>query len=222
MILDPDQLATPAEDDASADAVAPRRGRPRDPERDTAILDAALELLVTDGYDLLTIERVATAAGASKATVYRRWDSKHALVLDALLAIKPALDDVDTGSLAGDIERLTSFACTSAASRIDHVMQAIASAMPREPALLEMFRDRFTMPRIRVIAAALERARDRGELGEHIDIPLVAGLVPSLMLQHLLMTGRSGGRELAERIVDGALLPALGLPPRTKGSTRND
>lgn len=199
-------------------AVAPPRGRPRDPAREEAILDATLELLVEGGYDRLTIEQVASRAGAGKATVYRRWNSKVDLVLDAVMRIKRPLQDVDTGSLEGDISRLTAAACSRPSTVASQVMCAVASALPREPELLAAFRDRFTQPRIRAIEVVLERARDRGELAPSVDIPLAASLVPSLMLQQLLMNGRPADRSYAQRIVDGLLRPALGIqkPTRTQ------
>ena len=59
-------------------------GRPRDETREAAILEATLAVLSDVGYDRLTIDAVATKAKASKATVYRRWPNKAALVVDAL------------------------------------------------------------------------------------------------------------------------------------------
>jgi len=201
-----DTSATPL-----SDGPAPR-GRPRDPSRDAAILDAAIELLVEEGYDRLTVERVATMAGAGKATVYRRWNSKAELVMDAVARIKPPLDTLDTGSLDGDLEALTTASCSQHSELANRVMASVASVLAREPELLDTFRTRFTEPRIQLITGMLERARERGELAPDIDIPMAAGLLPSLMLQHVLLTGMSGGREYAERIVGGVLLPALGRP----------
>jgi AcrR family transcriptional regulator len=60
-----------------------RRGRPRSARAHRAILDAALSLLVEEGYDTMSIEAVAERAGVGKATIYRRWDSKEELVADA-------------------------------------------------------------------------------------------------------------------------------------------
>jgi AcrR family transcriptional regulator len=202
-------------DPHTAPAVAPPRGRPRDPARDDAILDATIELLVQEGYDRLTIEQVAARAGAGKATVYRRWSSKADLVLDAVTRIKPAATSVDTGTLDGDIARMTQAVCSKPSALANQVMCAVASALPREPELLAAFRERFIEPRIQRIESVLERARDRGEIGTAVDIPLAASLVPSLMLQQMLMNGRPAGREYAQRIVDHVLRPSLGLPVPT-------
>ena len=66
--------------------------RPRvESERESQILDAALDLLAEVGYDRMTMDAVAAHAKASKATLYRRWSSKSSLVVDAILRTKEAL-----------------------------------------------------------------------------------------------------------------------------------
>jgi AcrR family transcriptional regulator len=200
-------------------AEEPVRGRPRDPSRDAAIIDATIDVLVRDGYDRLSMEGVAAAAGVGKATVYRRWSSKAELVIDAMATLKPAIDTIDTGTLEGDVELLITTSCSPSSQRLQQVMVSVCSALPREPDLLEAFRTRFTEPRIARIANMLERARSRGELGSEIDVAMAASLVPSLMLQRALMTGRPAGRVYAEQVVGSVLLPVLGLPVRPHSST---
>ena len=79
--------------------------RPRvEGEREAQILDAAVVLLGQVGYDRLTMDAVAAQAKASKATLYRRWSTKAALVVDAILRgeITADLDlDLFTPALAG-------------------------------------------------------------------------------------------------------------------------
>ena len=79
--------------------------RPRvEGDREQEILGATLEILVEAGYDRLTMDAVATRARASKATLYRRWNGKATLVIDALMSQKaPLVAPVDTGSLRGDL-----------------------------------------------------------------------------------------------------------------------
>ena len=61
----------------------PGPGRPRSPEADQAIVDAALVVFAEAGYEGLTIEAVAARAGVGKATVYRRYPGKAELVFHA-------------------------------------------------------------------------------------------------------------------------------------------
>ncbi len=195
------------------------RGRPRDPSRDQAIIDASIDLLVRDGYDRLSMEGVAVAAGVGKATVYRRWGSKADLVIDAMATLKPSIDTIDTGSLDGDIELMIAASCSPHSQRLLQVMVSICSALPREPDLLEAFKTRFTEPRIARITQMLIRAQHRGELGADIDVAMAASLVPSLMLQRVLMTGEPAGRVYAEQVVGSVLLPVLGRPARPTATT---
>lgn len=197
----------------------PVRGRPRDPSRDQAIVDAAIDLLVRDGYDRLSMEGVSAAAGVGKATIYRRWSTKAELVIDAMATLKPTIDTIDTGSLDGDIELLIAASCSPHSERLLQVMASICSALPREPELLDAFTTRFTEPRIARISDLLERAVDRGELGPEVNVPMAASLVPSLMLQRVLMTGQPAGRSYAEQVVGSVLLPVLGRPPRPSTTT---
>ena len=199
-----------------------RPGRPRDPSRDEAILDASIDVLVRDGYDRLSIEGVAAAAGVGKATVYRRWSNKAELVIDAMATLKPSIDTIDTGSLDGDIELMIAVSCSPSSQRLQQVMVSVCSALPREPDLLAAFKTRFTEPRIARITAMLERARDRDELGPDVDVAMAASLVPSLMLQRALMTGQPAGRAYAEQVVGSVLLPVLGRPARPLSTTNTE
>ena len=80
-----------------------RPGRPRSTERDRQLLEAAQDLLVEVGYDRLTIDAVANRVGAGKATVYRRWPNKTAMVVDAVEALHRPHPPPGTGSLRSDL-----------------------------------------------------------------------------------------------------------------------
>lgn len=60
------------------------RGRPRDADRTTAILDAAVEVMHDVGWDGFKVQEVATRAGAGLATIYRRWPTKEDLIAAAM------------------------------------------------------------------------------------------------------------------------------------------
>ena len=79
-------------------------GRPRSPECDHAILDAALAEYAASGLDGMSVDAVAARAGVSKATIYRRYPPKAMLV--AAAALKAADEQApiaDTGSVRGDL-----------------------------------------------------------------------------------------------------------------------
>ena len=82
---------------------APAVRRPRVAgDREHEILEACVEELLEVGYDRLTMDGVAQRARAGKATLYRRWNSKLSLVIDALKHTKGVPEVPDTGSLRGD------------------------------------------------------------------------------------------------------------------------
>ena len=90
----------------AGDAHPDHRSRPRrrGPALVEAILTAALDELRDRGYAGLTMEAVARRAGASKASLYRRWTTRSALVMDAVYRLAPRPDDLpDTGGLRGDL-----------------------------------------------------------------------------------------------------------------------
>ena len=84
----------------------PKRGRPRDEEADERILDAAGRLLLERGFEGMTIDEVAHAAKAGKATVYRRWATKDDLAVAALMHLyRHEMVVPDTGSVRGDLHQ---------------------------------------------------------------------------------------------------------------------
>jgi AcrR family transcriptional regulator len=62
-------------------------GRPRSERAHRAILQAANELLESEGFAAVTVEAIAERAGVSKATVYRWWPNRAAVVMDGFLSI---------------------------------------------------------------------------------------------------------------------------------------
>lgn len=86
----------------------PARGRRRAPGIDEAVLAAARRLLVTDGYDKLSIESIARAANTSRPTVYRRWPSKVHVVFDAAFGTaEPDETFTSSGDFARDLRGFT-------------------------------------------------------------------------------------------------------------------
>src|SRR3954471_11071434 len=86
----------------------PQRGRPRDPRRRQAILDAAIALVGEVGFDRMSVEAIAARAGGSKPTIYRRWPGgKGEIVVEAIRALRAEAGQLpDTGTLRGDLPAL--------------------------------------------------------------------------------------------------------------------
>jgi AcrR family transcriptional regulator len=183
--------------------------RPRvEGERELEILQAALEVLGDVGYDRLTMDAVATRAKASKATLYRRWNSKVSLVIDALLAEKAHPPAPDTGSLRGDL--LASF-CGMGGLTDEKAVATFASvltAISRDQDFAAAFRTEVIGPKLAASRAIFERARERGEIGEDVDLDLLAPALPGIVLHRLFIHGGHTDEELITRVIDQIILPA--------------
>jgi len=194
---------------SSADVTA----RPRvEGDREQEILDATLEVLAEVGYDRLTMDGVAAAARASKATLYRRWNGKVALVIDALLSQKGPHQVADTGSLRGDL--LETFCGVGGLT--DHTAVAtfasVLTAISRDAEFAAAFREQVIGPKAAVGRQIFERARERGELRDGIDLDLLAPALAGICLHRLFLMGLPPDRDLIRRVVDQIILPAALKP----------
>jgi len=185
--------------------------RPRvEGEREGEILDATLALLLEAGYDRLTMDAVATRARASKATLYRRWSSKSALVVDALLRSKrsPDLRDVDTGSLRGDL--LATYCGPGGMTDRDNVqvLTAVMTALHTDEDFAVEFRDRFLAPKVEVSSRIYARAAARGELSPDVDLSLLGPALAGILLHRSFLLGEQATVATIEKVVDQIILPA--------------
>jgi AcrR family transcriptional regulator len=195
---------------------AHRLGRKRDHSRDPEILDAALEVLAETGYDAMSMDMVAARAKAGKATLYRRWPSKADLVLDAVSCMKQAqsrIEDLpDTGTLRGDFVALIRPHSMEDAERKMRVMGAVVSMLSRDPDLADAVNEAITEPRARLNRVLIERAIERGEVAPGVEIDTIAHISPSMTAYRTLVLRKPVDREFLIGLIDGVVLPALGLP----------
>ena len=200
------------EDVERSAAGAPATSRPRiEGEREAEILDAALRLLRETGYDRLTMDAVAAAAHASKASLYRRWGSKAQLVADAVNRADSAFGAPapDTGSLRGDLLA----ANCGAGGLLDQVpvqlIAALVTAMQHHPDLAAACHESFLNPRLQASRALFERGRQRGEVRADLDLDLVLDVLPGVFLHRVLLRGERPTQQLITQVVDDVVLPAV-------------
>lgn len=149
-------------------------GRPRSEKARLAILQATLKLLSEGGFANFTIEEVADLAEVGKATVYRWWPDKGALIADAFAgSITHRLHFPDTGSVYTDLSRQMNQLVKVFRSRRGRIVSAILAAGQSDKELIAAFRDRFLWPRRREAYATLERGIRRGELSKDTDLDLL-------------------------------------------------
>lgn len=162
---------------ASRPAAVPR-GRPRDRDVDQRIVQAALGLLAAEGFDGMSIERVADAAGVPKPTVYRRFKGKADLATAALACLQ-AREPSPRGETAQERVRAILAAFREGLLR-PNGMAMIGTLLVEErrhPELLALFRERIVTPRRRLLCEALARGVETGELRADVDLDAAVNLL---------------------------------------------
>jgi AcrR family transcriptional regulator len=177
--------------------------------REAEILAVTLALLQEHGYDQLTVDAVANAAHASKATVYRRWPSKAELVLAAFTeGVRQVAVPPNTGTLRGD---LLSLGQTISQESGQHAgtIRAVMVEVSRHPALNDALQHQFLDQRKATIQHVLRQAVDRGEITEDVITDELWDLLPGYLIFRSVIPGRPPTRSTVEAFVDGFLIPGL-------------
>jgi AcrR family transcriptional regulator len=189
----------------------PKRTSPKRGEaRTRAILDATIALLADVGYDRMSMDMVATRAKASKATIYRHWPHKTALVLDALRSRGGMVSDLpDTGSLRGDLELYARESAAAAAGIAGSLVVGLLAVASHDPDLAAMLTQQFHYEQLPAITALVDRARERGEVGPDVDPLLVSEVLPGTLIMHLLVLRLPADEPFIHRLVDDVLMPLL-------------
>jgi AcrR family transcriptional regulator len=190
-------------------------GRPRDAALDEAIILATRNRLVSDGYSRMTIGDIAADAGVSRPTLYRRWDSKFDLVVDALdYGFRRQKDSyvVDLAALS------PREALVEAVRRLDPayfnpdamvLMGNFAGEAARTPELLEILRRHAVEPRVTLVENVLAELQERGAVRHDIDRHTIATLCFGSYFAAFYRGEVSA--ELPDQVVD-VLWPAVAAP----------
>jgi len=194
-------------------------GRPRSERARQAILNSTLEFLERkeNGFADLTIEYVAAQAGVGKATVYRWWPTKAALVADAFASsVMPKLRFPDTGSVREDMNRQMLQLVKILRSRRGHVVSAILGAGQSDSTLIGAFRERFLKPRRAEAYITLQRGITRGELPDTLDLDHVLDALYGPIYMRFMSRQEALTPDFVERTCEMILnqkLPCSAPPP---------
>jgi AcrR family transcriptional regulator len=199
----------------SVQATAPR-GRPQDPRRRQAILEAAVWLLAEVGYDRMTVDALAARAGVSKPTIYRRWPGgKPAIVAEAIRCKRAEAGELlDTGTLRGDLMAMLGAVIASLDAQL---AGGLLSHLRSSDELTDLFRNEVVADERGRYSVLLERARDRGEIGSHVT-PLFADIAGSVIFTRSLLAGEPLDEEFLAELVDNVLLPLCSPKKVSHGS----
>jgi AcrR family transcriptional regulator len=196
---------------------ATRRGRPRSNQAHQAILTAALEEVFAVGFRAMGIDAIAAKAGVGKATIYRRWPNKAAVVMDAFLAEVGPGTGFPPAPRALDRIRMQMEAQSKAfRSKYGVLIKSLLGEAQFDPELAEAFRERWIMPRRRLARKVLKEAIQQGDLRDDIDIEAAIDILYAPIYYRLqIQTG-----PITEKYVDGVLGQVMaGLGVGGKAST---
>jgi AcrR family transcriptional regulator len=185
-----------------------------DADRVRELHAATLEVLIEVGFDNLSMDLVATRAHASKATLYRHWPDKVALLVDALRcgsAERKPTTAPDTGSLRGDLHALVAEDAERDQSE-GELITAVLHACQRDPALGEQLREHVLAAHHAVFDTVIAQAVARGEIAP--DPPAARFAFVALAgppLVRFVLEGHPADAEYERAYIDAVLLPALGV-----------
>ncbi len=184
--------------------VARAPGRPRSSASRAAILKAAYQILRERGFAGFTVEGVAARAGAGKATIYRWWQSKGTLAIEAfLVAIAPRMDSVPlTDSAIADLRRQVHVAATLYRGRVGQLLRELIALGQEDSETSRALRSDFVEPRRQAALGALRRAQATGEISAAIDIEVLSDALWGPIFHRLLVSRMPLDRSFIDKLLD--------------------
>jgi AcrR family transcriptional regulator len=179
-------------------------GRPRSADADRAIMEATVELLSEVGIDRTTVSAVVARSGVARATVYRRWPTRGALIDAALSQVKGRPPIRTSGDIEKDLARAGEQARAVFA---EPAFQAFLPILVRD-----LLRDRSAQgvsdtydsvaPNLRLLAEEYVQLAASAGLRPEVDPIVIGDILVGSILIHLLSTGRPASRATVAEIVD--------------------
>lgn len=164
-------------------------GRPRSAQADEAIARATIESIVAYGFEGMSMEGVAAAAGVSKATLYRRYASKEEMVVSIVSSLRPPGPPPDQGSVLADLAKLVSGQQERTGDMGARVVPKLIAAALTTPDLREVLSERMIDPFRAVLAEIVRRGIQRGELRADLDIETAVDLLHGPLVYRLILAG---------------------------------
>ena len=188
---------------SSADTAAPAagRGRPRREGVEDTVIAAVGALAGEVGLAGLSMDLVAQRAGVSKATIYRRWASKEALMLEVMDRLVEPIPDPRRGDVRADVLAY----CTELSVRMgvgprSDVLPHLIAAACHDEALRASLED-YTRSRRATLRAVLRRGIRNGELAAEFDVDLAVDMLLGTMVYRRLLVGNPLSRGQLEALV---------------------
>lgn len=171
------------------------------------MLEAADDLLAEKGFASITMEGIAARAGVAKQTIYRWWNAKTDVLMDAFLQdLTEELTPPDHGDIARDLRAyLRQLARFLSQSDAGAVFKALIAQTQHDPVFAAEFRSRYLDEQRRRDRLPLERAARRGQLPAGLDMAAEADQLVGPLYYRVLVTDEPIGHDFTDRLVDAFL-----------------
>lgn len=180
------------------------------PERREAICGAVFELLGEVGYDRMSMDAVAARARASKATIYRSWENKPELVMEAIAQrFGGSPQAPDTGSLRGDLLAILTAACSIAKGDEGAIVAGLLTAAAHNDELSRTMHRVLYETKHPLYETLINRAVERGDVPATADPDLLHELIHSMVLCRRLWSADGLDEAYVTHLVDRVLLPVM-------------
>lgn len=199
-----------------------RRGRGRRPAAEVraAVLAATGRVLLRDGMQAVTFDRVASEAGSSKTTLYKWWPSPGALAAEAFFAnSRRVLEFPDTGDVRADlISQLGAFVRWLKDEGAEKPVSELVGAAQADPNLARAWSESYALPRRELARVRLRIAQQHGQLRDDADLDVIVDQLWGACYFRLLVLKVPFDESLVVALVDHAL---YGAAPRRKADRRH-
>jgi AcrR family transcriptional regulator len=183
-------------------AEEPARGRPRNQQTHDAILESARGLLRREGPARFSIEQVAASAGVSKASIYRRWPTKGALLIELYMEGLPGDLSPQPRSLRTELRRYL----LATVERLDEpvwrsILRSLVAEGQYDPATADLLRQRVVAPRREAGLALLRHAQASGQIAAGLDHEMILDLLFGPLWYRLLFEHAPLDADFAQRLL---------------------
>jgi AcrR family transcriptional regulator len=196
---------------------APATGRPRSPDVDAAILDAALALFVEGGLGAVSFEQISKRSGVSRTAIYRRWRSKEEIVALALRRLREQAEQTFADWAERPISEVMDWFIENVPRQMLNPLYRSLSrnvlALGDSSALKAIYSDAVLRPRREAFSAMIRRARSAGALPDGLAPELIQDMLSGALLHQVLLEP-AGQTEEQLRVYVIQLLGGLGLISR--------
>jgi AcrR family transcriptional regulator len=182
-------------------------GRPRDEEVRKRILDSAAQLLESLCFEDITVDAIAETSGAGKATIYRWWPNKAAVLIEAFRErIAQEIPFPDTGDFRRDIrQQLQDFTEIIYKGRRGKVFRAFIAGAQADPEIAKAYRELWIRPRRAEARKLFERYISEGVADANLDPDLAVEMVFAPLYYRLLTGWGEISPEYLDTLTDTAL-----------------